>query len=102
LRSGAHELAEAEVWDAERITRVHAQMAERLGAPWEKDLVHRSDFHLRLPEIHMKIGFTPERVEDILDGLNHIWDDVPPWFFEELMDPLKEGRRGLKKCLQQA
>ncbi len=85
-----------------RVYLVHAQMAKQLGITWEKELVHRYDFHIRLQEIHRKIAFTQERVEDILEGLNHFKDNIPPWFFEDLMETLKEGRRGLKKCLQQA
>jgi hypothetical protein len=85
-----------------RVYLAHAQMARQLGHNCMRELVHRYDFHLRLQEIHRKIGLTTERVGDILAGLNHFGEGVPQWYIEELMDILRDGRRNLKKCLQQA
>ncbi|HVK14759.1 MAG TPA: M48 family metalloprotease, partial [Gemmataceae bacterium] len=81
---------------------VHANMARQLGRDRLKELSHRYDFHLALQYIQRQMSEAHDAVGDVLAGLEHYSDQLPPDFAEEFFGTLRNARKTLKHCLRLA
>lgn len=83
-----------------RVYLVHGNMAQQAGADRLKDLSHRYDFHLALQYIQRQMYDAHNAVGDVLAGLEHYGEQLPPDFGREFFATLRDARKTLKHCLR--